>query len=279
MSTNGHSPGGFSQTETWLRLSLVKGVAVPAGPPLSEAQSGEPRHEVQLGRPHVAVRRGERLEPAVDHPVVMRHRDLRRDVVLLVAEVSGRRREDVRRLARRETPELGDVVLDDEAAAGLQVRGGVAEGLDLFVLGGQVRDRVAQQVDERERSARPGGREVADGDVDVGAARLRAEFRHHGGRSSIPCTVTSRRCSGKAMRPVPMPNSRAGPAAASSARKSTAGSTTAASNSSGHRASYRAAIQASKWVSGMPSNVMTVQLTRRFRSPTLNHAHGEDPWN
>ena len=40
-----------AQTETWLRLSLVKGVAVPVAPPLSQAQPGESRHEVQLGRP------------------------------------------------------------------------------------------------------------------------------------------------------------------------------------------------------------------------------------
>jgi hypothetical protein len=104
----------------------------------------------------------------------MGHRDLGRDVVLLEGQMGGRRGEDVRGLAWREASQLGDVVLDDEAAAGLQVRRGVAEGLHLLVLGGQVRDRVAQQVDERERSARGCGREVAGGHGDVGATRLGA---------------------------------------------------------------------------------------------------------
>jgi hypothetical protein len=62
---------------------------------------------------------------------------------------------------------LGDVVLDDEETAGFEVRGGVAKGRHLFLLGRQVRDRVAQEVHEPERRAHRRGREIADGHVDV----------------------------------------------------------------------------------------------------------------
>jgi hypothetical protein len=47
---------------------------------------------------------------------------------------------------------------------------------------------------------------------------------------SIPATRTPRAASGSAMRPVPMANSSAAPAPASSAKRSTAGPTTAGSN-------------------------------------------------
>ena len=42
------------------------------------------------------------------------------------------------RLAGREPLEVGHLDLDDEAAAGLEVRGGIAEARDLLVLRGQV---------------------------------------------------------------------------------------------------------------------------------------------
>ena len=68
----------------------------------------------------------------------------------------------------------------------IQVRGDVAEALDLFLLGGQVRDRVAQEVGERERSAHLGSREIADRHADLGRTRLRLELRDHGGRELDP---------------------------------------------------------------------------------------------
>ena len=111
--------------------------------------------------------RGTSLELAVDHPEVVRDRYLARDVVLLEPNMGRRRREYVEGLARRETLKLGDVVLDDETAAGLQVCGDGPEALDLFILGGQVRDRVAQEVGECERSVHLGGREIANGHLDV----------------------------------------------------------------------------------------------------------------
>jgi hypothetical protein len=57
-----------------------------------------------------------------------------RDVVLLVADVGGCSDEHVPRLAGREALQLGHVVLDHEATAGLQVRGRVAEAVNLAYL-------------------------------------------------------------------------------------------------------------------------------------------------
>src|SRR3954447_1937805 len=73
-------------------------------------------------------------------------------------------------LARRKELQGWDVVLDHERAARLQMRCGVEKGLDLLVLGSQVRDRVADEVDERERLIHDSGRIVPDGHVDAGAA-------------------------------------------------------------------------------------------------------------
>ena len=61
-------------------------------------------------------------------------------VVLLVAEVGRCRGEDPGVLAGREPTQLRDVVLDKEAAAAVEVGGGVGEGPDLLVLGRQVGD-------------------------------------------------------------------------------------------------------------------------------------------
>jgi len=57
------------------------------------------------------------------------------------------------------------------------------------------------------------------------------------GDSSMPWTRTPPRLSGSAIRPVPMPNSRAAPDPARSAKKSRLGCTNAGSNSSGHNVS------------------------------------------
>jgi hypothetical protein len=59
------------------------------------------------------------------------------------------------------------------------VAGHVLKAGDLLVLGGQVHDRVPQQVGEPERPLDPGGGEVADGHADAVAARLGPELGHH----------------------------------------------------------------------------------------------------
>ncbi len=69
---------------------------------------------------------------------------MRRDVIFFEAEMRRGHRERVDGLARRETLKLRDVNLDYEAAARFEMRGDVAEALNLCVLRGQVRDRVAQ---------------------------------------------------------------------------------------------------------------------------------------
>lgn len=163
-----------------------EGRAVPVAPSLSQRHSGHPSHQVQLGWPYVAMRRRERRESVLDHPKVMRDRDLLRKVVVLETDVRWRRDEQVDGLAGRETLKRGDVVLDDETAAGLQVRSDVAETFDLLVLGGQVRDRVAQKVCERERSVHLSRREIADRDADVGCSLLLLQLGDHGGRELDP---------------------------------------------------------------------------------------------
>ncbi len=83
-------------------------------------------------------------------------------------------------LPGREPAQVGHPDLDDEAAAGFEVIRGGAEAGRLGVLGGQVHDRVEDQVHQRERAVDPGGGEVADGDADGVAAGLGAQPGHHG---------------------------------------------------------------------------------------------------
>ena len=87
--------------------------------------------------------------------------------------------EDADRLAGREPPQARDADLDHEAAAGLEVRGDVAEARDLRRLRRQVHDRVEDEVRDGERPRHRRRREVADRDADLLAARLRAEPRRH----------------------------------------------------------------------------------------------------
>jgi hypothetical protein len=76
-----------------------------------------------------------------------------------------------------------------------------------------------------------------------GLARSRAVIARD---SSMPWTGTPRRASGRAIRPVPLPSSRARPPPASSASASTTGPTAPASNMSADSSSYRAAARSSK---------------------------------
>src|SRR5215213_5608426 len=87
----------------------------------------------------------------------------------------------------------------------------------------------------------------------------------------MPCTGMPRRLSGSAMRPVPIPSSRAGPPSASAARKLTAGSTTAGSNSSGHRRSYRSAIHSSNC---SPATGSSLTSTTLAAPPVTRRAEG-----
>src|SRR5436190_20846967 len=121
----------------------------------------------------------------------MRERDLRRDVVLLETEMRWGHRERVDGLTGRDASELRDVDLDRETAAWFQMGGDVAEARNLFVLRGQVRDRVANEVGERERPGHSGGREVADGHVDFVRARLPLQLRNHGRRQLDPVNANT----------------------------------------------------------------------------------------
>lgn len=122
------------------------------------------------------MRTGERLEATVDEPPVPGDLDLVGEIVLAHADVGGGRREDVGVLTGRDATQLGDVVLDDERAARLEVPGGIAEARNLFVLARQVRDRVAQEIHDAERPLHGGRRKVAKGDADALRTRLRLKL-------------------------------------------------------------------------------------------------------
>ena len=126
-------------------------LALPAAPALAQPHPGELRHQVVLGRPRVAERHRETSTLPSDDLEVMRDQPLVRDVVLVDPPVRLAAVEDVEGLAGRKPPELRDHDLDDEAAAGLEVRRRIAEARDLRRLRRQVHDRVEDQVHERER--------------------------------------------------------------------------------------------------------------------------------
>ena len=118
-------------------------LTVPTAPPSAQSHARKSGHEIKLGRPNISKRGREGLELAVHQPVVVRDRDLGRDVVLLEAEMRWGHIERVEGLAGREALQLRDVYLDDEAAARFQMLRDVAEALNLRVLRGQVRDGIA----------------------------------------------------------------------------------------------------------------------------------------
>lgn len=87
---------------------------------------------------------------------MVRHEALRVDVVFVDADVRVAQIEDLEALR------IWDADLDHEAAAWHEVAGGVLEARDLRILGGQVVDRVEDDVDERECSFDASRRHVAD---------------------------------------------------------------------------------------------------------------------
>ena len=100
----------------------------------------------------------------------------------------GRHRERLDGFAGRKTLELGNPDLDHEAPTRFQMCGDVAETRNLFILCGQIHDRVAYEVGEGERPVDCRGREVADRHrrcrphpASLAAARpWRAKARSHG---------------------------------------------------------------------------------------------------
>src|SRR5207249_3326797 len=103
-------------------------------------QSG---HQVELRRPYVAKRRRELFKLAFDHPVVVRERDLDRDVIVLEAEVRWRYGERAHSFAGWKTLKLGNHDFDHQASSRLQMCGEVTDTCNLLVLGGQVHGRIA----------------------------------------------------------------------------------------------------------------------------------------
>ena len=87
-------------------------------------------------------------------PEVVRDDLLVQHVVGVQTEVAGLGWQTVAALARRQLAQLGHPELDHEPATGHEVAGGVPEARDLLVLGEQVRDRVEDQVGQRELARR-----------------------------------------------------------------------------------------------------------------------------
>ena len=75
--------------------------------------------------------------------------------------------------------DCGDTDLDDEAPAGLEVFGRVAECRNLSLLRGDVRDRVPDEVHESERASDVGGGVITDRRADRVCARLVVELVDH----------------------------------------------------------------------------------------------------
>src|SRR5262249_40751059 len=127
----------------------------PAPPPAPPPGPPVPPRPPPLPQPPVPEReRGVLAAAALDLDVVRAHR-LRGGVVDVERPAGGA---DVERhgvLARWEPAQLRDVNLDDEAAAGRQVGGDVAEAGDLRFLRGQGHDRVEDQVRDPEHPPPP----------------------------------------------------------------------------------------------------------------------------
>ena len=149
-----------------------EGLALPAAPALAQAHAGELGHQVEFRRPRVSKRNRQALGPAVDDLEVMGREALNGDVVLVEAPAGVADVEGADGLPGRKPPELGDSHLDEEAAAGLEVRRHVAKARDLRRLRRQIRDRVEDEMCEREGPVDGRCREVPDRDADVLAARL-----------------------------------------------------------------------------------------------------------
>src|SRR6185437_1506836 len=120
------------------------------GPAVLEPEPGDPRHQVKLGRPDVAVRRRAAAPLPVDQRPVVRGRDLGDRVVDRVdPHVAGGDVEDPAELGGGQPGDGGQPYLHHEPPAAGQVRGRVLEHRHLLVLGGDVHDRVEHQVYQR----------------------------------------------------------------------------------------------------------------------------------
>src|SRR5919199_1353660 len=161
-------------------------LTLPAAPALQERHPGEPCHQVELRGPDVAKRQREELDLTVADPVVVRDQALPDNVVLVESEMRRGHVEGLKRLAGRKPPKPRYDHLDDEAAAGLEMRRDVLKAGDLLVLRGEVHDRVGDEVRDRERAVHGRRGEVPDRDADLLRARLGAEPCHHRFRQVDP---------------------------------------------------------------------------------------------
>src|SRR5262245_47985868 len=177
------TPGSGPAPDGYMAGALARErLATPAAPALHERHPREARHQVELGRPHVAE--GDRVgspDPP-DQLMVVGYEALPGDVELVEAEVGGGERERAHGLAGRKSLQLWHADLDHEVAARVDVRRNVLEACHLRVLAGEVVDRVEDEVGEREAAVGARRREVSDRDGDLAAARLGAQTLDHGSR-------------------------------------------------------------------------------------------------
>ena len=147
---------GFSQTETCWRLSLVNGSRVPAGPAVAEAHAGELGHQVELGRPDVAERDRVRSTPAVDALEVVRDRAPgRRRRTRRCPSASSLASNTTDRSPGGSSRSSGRTTSITKQPPGSRCAAAFRKQATCAVLGGEVHDRVEDEVDEARTGPRP----------------------------------------------------------------------------------------------------------------------------
>ena len=151
--------------------------------PAFEREAAELSHQIQFGGPDIAVVRAQQARLATGaEPEMIGDEMLPQQVIGIDADIVGIGAEDDGILAGRQLAQLRHAQLDHEAAAGLQMTGRIAEAGNLRGLCQQVRDRVIDEIDEREASRCPRRGHIADDDRDRRLIGLAAQLRNHRGR-------------------------------------------------------------------------------------------------
>ena len=213
----GLTGGVFSQTEMWLRLSAVKG-AVPVRPALAGADrrggpSGRARRARRSGTARSGGRAARRRSTSGATTVIWVD-----GVVSFDADVVGRRGEDAVVSLGGSRCRSGTAFSTTKQPPGRSCAAALANTADLFVLRGDVHDRVEHEVDEIERSIRGGG-QVADRHGDVRAVRLGPQPLDHRRGQLDAVHGHPRRPERQGDRPVPIAELQRRAAPASSASK------------------------------------------------------------
>lgn len=124
--------------------------AIPIRPSAFELEAGELGHKVELTGPEIAVRcagdsRVAAIVETAPEAYVMRDHVLTKSVISINEEVARPAHLDRSLMTRSKCAQLRDPQLDDEAAAGDDVPGRIAEALNLPLPSEEVGDRVEHE--------------------------------------------------------------------------------------------------------------------------------------